>query len=79
MRAGRKRTKPLEKIKEAIDYCVQYCDEQDDCVDCAFENVRIDKSTGCPMYIITALQDAIQDYMHRDEKEVEIDWKNVKL
>lgn len=79
MRAGRKRTKPLEKIKEVVDYCIAYCDDQDDCADCALKNVRIDDSTECPMYIITALQDAIQNYMHRDKGEVEIDWKNVKL
>lgn len=79
MRAGRKRTKPLEKIKEAVDYCIAYCDDQDDCVDCAFKNVRIDDSTECPIYIITALQDAIQDYIYISEGGVKIDWENVKL
>ena len=77
MRAGRKRTKYYEKMYEALDYCVQYCDDHDDCNDCEFRNVRIDKRTECPIYVITTLRDCVKEKIL--ERQEEIDWNKIDI
>lgn len=77
MRAGRKRTKHYEKMYEALDYCVQYCDDHDDCSDCAFRDVKIDRTTECPIYVITALKDCVEEKLL--EKEEQIDWSQIEI
>lgn len=56
MSAGRKKTKVYENLYNALDYCVQYCDSQDDCTQCMLRDVRIDNNTECPIYVITELR-----------------------
>lgn len=77
MGAGRKLTKYYEKMYEALDYCVQYCDDHDDCSDCAFRDIRIDKTTECPIYVITTLKDCVERKIL--QKGEQIDWSQVKL
>ena len=61
MRAGRKQTKVYENLYNALDYCIRYCDGQDDCLECMFKDIRIDKSTECPIYVVTELKSAVED------------------
>lgn len=70
MRVGRKRKFPYEKLLEALEYCVAYCDDHDDCEECMFKDVRIDMQTECPIYVITNLRDAVKEeieYEHANE------------
>lgn len=77
MGAGRKRKKYYEKMYEALEYCVKYCDDHDDCSDCAFRDIRIDKATECPIYVITTLKDCVESKIL--QKGEQIDWSQVKL
>ena len=77
MRVGRKRTKQMEKMLDAMNYCIEYCDGQDDCVDCEFRDVRIDKSTECPIYVITTLRDCVKEKIL--ERQEEIDWNEIDI
>lgn len=76
MRAGRKRTKYYEKMLEAMDYCIAYCNDQDDCTECAFKDVAIDVSTECPIYVITTLRDAVNAQLDIGD---EIDWNDIEI
>ena len=62
-RSGRKRVFPHQKMLEALDYCIAYCDDQDDCSDCMFRDVKIGveefADSHCSIYVITALRDAV--------------------
>ena len=53
---------------EALDYCVRYCDDHDDCEDCMFKDVRIDDNTNCPIYVITALRDKVGKEMEHGRR-----------
>ena len=77
MRVGRKRTKQMEKMLDAMNYCIEYCDGQDDCVDCMFKDVRIDNSTECPIYVITTLKDAVEEEIRDNEDDIE--WEEIEI
>lgn len=77
MRVGRKRTKQMEKMLDAMNYCIEYCDGQDDCTECMFKNVRIDNSTECPIYVITTLKDAVEAKIDDDEDDIE--WEEIEI
>ena len=51
---------------EALDYCIAYCDETDDCEDCMYKDVVVHKSTECPIYVITALRDKVKEELGND-------------
>lgn len=77
MRVGRKRTKQMEKMLDAMNYCIEYCDGQDDCIECMFKDVRIDNSTECPIYVITTLKDAVEEEI--GDKEDDIEWEEIEI
>lgn len=64
IRGGRRRKFPYEKMLEALDYCIAYCDETDDCEDCMYKDVAVHKSTECPIYVITALRDKVKEQLN---------------
>ena len=77
MRVGRKRTKQMEKMLDAMNYCIEYCDGQDDCTECMFKDVRIVNSTECPIYVITTLRDCVKEKIL--ERQEEIDWNEIDI
>ena len=77
MRVGRKRTKQMEKMLDAMNYCIEYCDGQDDCTECMFKDVRIDNNTECPIYVITTLKDAVEEEIRDNEDDIE--WEEIEI
>lgn len=77
MRVGRKRTKQMEKMLDVMNYCIEYCDGQDDCTECMFKDVRIDNSTECPIYVITTLKDAVEKEICDNEDDIE--WEEIEI
>lgn len=77
MSAGRKKTKVYENLYNALDYCVQYCDSQDDCLECILRDVRIDNNTECPIYVVTELRTAVEQKLN--DGEGDINWAEIKF
>ena len=77
MRVGRKRTKQMEKMLDAMNYCIEYCDGQDDCTECMFKDVRIDNGTECPIYVITTLKDTVEEEIRDNEDDIE--WEEIEI
>ena len=76
-KTGKFSQETAKNMYEALDYCVKYCDEHDDCGDCAFRDIRIDKTTECPIYVITTLKDCVEREIL--QKGEQIDWSQVKF
>ena len=77
MSAGRKKTKVYENLYNALDYCVQYCDSQDGCLECILKDVRIDNKTECPIYVVTELRTAVEEKLN--DGEGDINWAEIKF
>lgn len=77
MSAGRKKTKVYENLYNALDYCVQYCDSQDDCLECILRDVRIDNNTECPIYVVTELRTAVEKELN--DREDDIKWEEIEF
>ena len=77
MRAGRKRQFPYEKLWDALDYCTQYCDEQETCEGCMFNGLTIHRALSCPITDITSLKAMVEQRI--EENKPHIDWDKVEL
>ena len=77
MSAGRKKTKVYENLYKALDYCVQYCDSQDDCTQCILRNVRIDNNTECPIYVVTELRTIVEHELNNEDGDIK--WDEIEI
>ena len=77
MRAGRKQTKVYENLYNALEYCVRYCDGQDDCLECMFKDIRIDKNTECLIYVVTELRSAVEDKLKGGDGGIK--WDEIEI
>lgn len=77
MSAGRKKTKVYENLYNALDYCVKYCDSQDDCTQCILRDVRIDNNTECPIYVITELRTIVEHKLNG--RNGDIKWDEIEI
>ena len=77
MSAGRKKTKVYENLYNALNYCVQYCDSQDDCTQCMLRDVRIDNNTECPIYVITELRTIVGSKLNDEGGDIK--WDEIEI
>lgn len=77
MSAGRKKTKVYENLYNALDYCVQYCDSQDECAQCMLRDVRIDNNTECPIYVITELRTIVERKLNDGDGNIK--WDEIEI